>query len=336
MIEVSALTKIYGEHRALDNVSFKIEPGHIYGLLGPNGAGKTTTMNIITGCLAATSGTVTIDGHDIFEQPLAAKKLVGYLPEQPPLYQDMTPYEYLKFVAEAKGVERWKIEGQLEFVKSAAHLDAVWDRLIRNLSKGYKQRVGIASALLGDPTYVILDEPTVGLDPKQIIEIRELITSLAGKCTVILSSHILSEVQAVCEKILIISHGKLVAFDTPENLERDLAGNVTVELTAKTDESGISDLLAEFGEFTVTSTDGEYINVELSASSDCREAIFFAFARAGIAIIRMELRKFNLEDIFLELTDDSKESDDQSSVDEPAVSAELEFPQKSDEKEDAE
>lgn len=215
MIEVSHLTKRYGAHLAVSDLSFNIEDGQIYGFLGPNGAGKSTTMNIMTGCLAASSGEVRIDGHDIFEESGAAKRLLGYLPEQPPLYMDRTPREYLTFVGRAKGLSRAQLAEQMERVMSVTQIGDVADRLIKNLSKGYRQRVGIAQALLGDPKIVILDEPTVGLDPRQIIEIRDLIKDLGREHTVILSSHILSEVQAVCQTILIISKGRLVACDTP-------------------------------------------------------------------------------------------------------------------------
>ena len=220
MIEVSHLTKRYGAHLAVSDLSFNIKDGQIYGFLGPNGAGKSTTMNIMTGCLAASSGEVKIDGHDIFEDSGAAKRLLGYLPEQPPLYMDRTPREYLTFVGHAKGLSRAQLAEQMERVMTVTQIGDVADRLIKNLSKGYRQRVGIAQALLGDPKIVILDEPTVGLDPRQIIEIRDLIKDLGREHTVILSSHILSEVQAVCQTILIISKGRLVACDTPENLER--------------------------------------------------------------------------------------------------------------------
>ena len=211
MIEVNHLTKQYGDHTAVSDLSFTIEDGQIYGFLGPNGAGKSTTMNIMTGCLAATSGEVKIGGYDIFEESREAKRLIGYLPEQPPLYLDRTPREYLRFVGRAKGLSGKELAAQVEHVMSVTQTGDVADRLIKNLSKGYKQRVGIAQALLGNPKIIILDEPTVGLDPRQIIEIRDLIKSLGKEHTVILSSHILSEVQAVCQTILIISKGRLVA-----------------------------------------------------------------------------------------------------------------------------
>ena len=237
MIEVSHLTKRYGGHTAVSDLSFTIEKGQIYGFLGPNGAGKSTTMNIMTGCLAASEGEVRIDGHDIFEEPQQAKRLIGYLPEQPPLYLDRTPREYLTFVGRAKGIKDKTLPEQIGRVMEVTQITDVADRLIKHLSKGYRQRVGIAQALLGDPEVVILDEPTVGLDPKQIIEIRSLIQSLGQKHTVILSSHILSEVQAVCQTILIISKGHLVACDTPENLERLFSGSAAVDLTVEAGEA---------------------------------------------------------------------------------------------------
>ena len=232
MIEVKNLTKRYGEHTAIEDLSFTIEKGQIYGFLGPNGAGKSTTMNIMTGCLAATDGEVKVGGYDIFEEPMQAKRLIGYLPEQPPLYMDRTPREYLTFVARAKGISRGAMQDEIEHAMAVTQIQDVADRLIKNLSKGYKQRVGIAQAILGSPEVIILDEPTVGLDPRQIMEIRDLIQELGREHTVILSSHILSEVQAVCQTILIISKVRLVACDTPENLEQLFAGTTTVRFTA--------------------------------------------------------------------------------------------------------
>ena len=235
MIEVSHLTKYYGSFLAVDDLSFTIPDGHVYGFLGPNGAGKSTTMNIMTGCLSPTAGKVTIDGHDILTEPEAAKRCMGYLPEQPPLYLNETPWEYLTFVGEAKGLQGGALRSQIESVMARTKITEMVDRPISALSKGYKQRVGIAQALLGDPKVVILDEPTVGLDPLQIIEIRDLIRQLGEKHTVILSSHILSEVQAICDKVLIISHGKLVAYDDTERLVangKTTLESVFLELTA--------------------------------------------------------------------------------------------------------
>ena len=308
MIEVSHLTKKYGRHTAVSDVSFTIEKGHIYGLLGPNGAGKSTTMNIITGCLAATEGEVKIGGFDIFEQPRQAKALIGYLPEIPPLYSDATPHEFLRFVAEAKKVPSGKINAQIEAAEEMTGITDVSGRLIKVLSKGYRQRVGIAQALIGDPEVIILDEPTVGLDPKQIIEIRELIKKLGEDHTVILSSHILSEVQEVCDTVLIISRGKLVACDTPDNLEKLFSGEVGIELTSEcaADEAKqiISALDVEVSK--ISETDEGKCTLSLNYAGDDRDGIcrelFFAFAEAKKPIIELSAKKAKLEDVFIELT----------------------------------
>lgn len=315
MIEVSHLTKRYGGHTAVSDLSFTIEKGRIYGFLGPNGAGKSTTMNIMTGCLAATSGDVKIDGFDIFESPMEAKRRIGYLPEQPPLYMDRTPREYLTFVARAKGIPEKQIRQQVERVLEVTQTADVADRLIAHLSKGYKQRVGIAQAILGDPEVVILDEPTVGLDPRQITEIRELIRTLGQEHTVILSSHILSEVQAVCQTILILSRGKLVACDTPKNLEKLFAGTHTVELTAEGTEEEIRQILSQvpgIGQPEVTVKDNlceVTLMLESAGETDLCRALFFAFAGAGHAIVRMQTTRASLEDVFLELTQEKEEQE---------------------------
>ncbi|MDD6483015.1 MAG: ABC transporter ATP-binding protein [Clostridiales bacterium] len=304
MIEVSGLTKKYGSHTAVNNLSFSIEEGHIYGFLGPNGAGKSTTMNIITGCLAATSGQVKIDGFDIFDSPVEAKKRIGYLPEQPPLYPDMTPEEYLLFVAEAKGVKDAK--AQVFDVMEKTQITDVSKRLIKNLSKGYKQRVGIAQALIGDPSAIILDEPTVGLDPNQIIEIRSLISELGKKHTIVLSSHILSEVQAVCDRVMIISKGNLVANDTPEKLEALFAGRSTLGICAKCSANQAKEILSEIDGASGVScrdTGGLAIaSVDFSPEEPIAEKVFFAFADKRIPILSMNTERASLEDIFIELT----------------------------------
>ena len=316
MIKVEHLTKKYGEVLALDDLSFEIEEGQVYGFLGPNGAGKSTTMNIMTGCLSATAGSVTIGGHDVFEEPDAAKRLVGYLPEQPPLYMNETPLEYLRFVGEAKGLRGAELAAQIEEVAEQAGTSDVMRRRIGDLSKGYRQRVGIAQALLGEPRVIILDEPTVGLDPIQIIEIRDLIRSLGQSHTVILSSHILSEVQAICDKILIIAHGRLVAFDTPAKLEERLAA--TGELSLTTDVSLDAARQALAGVKTLAEvlplvgTDG-FTHLRLRASQEdlyatARE-VFFAFAERRLAILELRLNKASLEDVFLELTDTDTETE---------------------------
>ena len=310
MIEVSHLTKRYGGHTAVSDLSFSIGKGRIYGFLGPNGAGKSTTMNIMTGCLAASSGQVRIGGYDIFEQPRQAKRLLGYLPEQPPLYLDRTPLEYLTFVGRAKGIPHRELDSRIHRAMEVTQITDVAHRLIQNLSKGYKQRVGIAQAILGDPEAVILDEPTVGLDPKQIIEIRDLIQDLGHSHTVILSSHILSEVRQVCQTVLILSKGKLVACDTPDNLERLFAGSATLELIAETDPQQARQLLSTLPSLSPPEIfpQGEgRCQARLTGRPEegdalCR-AVFFAFSNAGVPLLRLNLVQASLEDVFLELTE---------------------------------
>ena len=308
MIEVKHLTKCYGSHKAVSDLSFSIEKGQIYGFLGPNGAGKSTTMNIITGCLAATSGQVLIDGFDIFEEPRQAKAKIGYLPELPPLYPDRTVREYLTFVARAKGIPEREIGKQIAHVLDVTQTTDVAQRLIRNLSKGYRQRIGIAQAILGDPEVIILDEPTVGLDPRQITEIRELIRTLGENHTVILSSHILSEVQAVCQTILILSKGKLVACDTAKNLEKRFAGDHRLELTveATADQSrSILEALPQIQEVAVQKEEAGCCQLVAAFSGQEREAshaVFQAMSYANLPILRMTASQASLEAVFLELT----------------------------------
>ena len=314
MIEVKHLTKRYGNHIAVNDLNFTIDKGKVYGFLGPNGAGKSTTMNIITGCLGATEGEVLIDGHSITEEPMQAKRLIGYLPEQPPVYMDMTPAEYLDFVARAKGIPAKERAQQIETVTEKTRIQDVRNRLIRNLSKGYRQRVGIAQALLGRPEIIILDEPTVGLDPAQIIEIRELIRELGKEHTLVLSSHILSEVQAVCDAIMIISKGRLVASDTSENLTALFAGTVTLNLDVRATEDaarkvldtvpGIEDMALSAGDPGVT-----HVQLKPEEGQDIRETLFFAFAKAGLPILSMTQNHASLEDVFLELTQDDGTAD---------------------------
>ena len=307
MIEVSHLTKRYGNHLALSDLSFTIPNGQIYGLLGPNGAGKSTTMNILTGCLAATSGEVRIDGVDIFEDPMAAKRHLGYLPEQPPVYMDRTPWEYLRFVARAKGVK--SLAQEVDRVMDLTQIADVRDRLIRNLSKGYRQRVGIAQAILGDPDIIILDEPTVGLDPRQITEIRELIQKLGENKTVILSSHILGEVQAVCERLLILSKGKLVACDTPANLEKQMSSASALEIDVCASKEQAEKLLSRLPNVQSFKSKGTAdrcqirLETEKEHLEDLSKAVFFALAEARTPILAMTPTKASLEDIFLELTE---------------------------------
>lgn len=314
MITVEHLTKRYGDFTAVRDLSFEIEEGHVYGFLGPNGAGKSTTMNIMTGCLSATEGHVRIGGYDIFEEPDRAKRLMGYLPEQPPLYMNETPLEYLEFVGEAKGVKGRELSQQIESVIAQTRLEDVRNRLISNLSKGYRQRVGIAQALLGNPKVIILDEPTVGLDPIQIIEIRDLIGQLGREHTVLLSSHILSEVQAICEKVLIIAQGRLVAFDEPENLEKLLTASNEVSFIAEAETYEIDEILKGMeavADWQMKRQEKGGIRVDMKiefgeASEICRQ-IFFAFAQKGKALLELTSKKANLEDVFIELTESGAE-----------------------------
>ncbi len=310
MIEVSNLTKKYGDHIAVDHLSFRVEKGQIYGFLGPNGAGKSTTMNIITGYLAATEGTVTIDGKDIQKDPEEAKRAIGYLPELPPLYVDMTVREYLDFVAELKKVPKKERKQQIDEVMEMTQITDMQQRLIRNLSKGYRQRVGLAQAILGYPEVIILDEPTVGLDPKQIIEIRDLIRKLGENHTVILSSHILSEVSAVCDHIMIIAHGKLVASDSPENLQKLMSGSMELDLEVKGSVAAVKTALQEISQIdrieenTEAPKDIAKLKVISKENADIREQVFYALAEAKLPILEMNHAEKSLEDIFLELTED--------------------------------
>lgn len=312
MIEVTNLVKRYGNHTAVDHLSFQIEKGKIYGFLGPNGAGKSTTMNMITGYIASTEGKVVIDGHDILEEPEEAKKCIGYLPEQPPLYFDMTVLEYMKFAAELKKIPRKERESMIEEVMDMVKITDMKNRLIKNLSKGYKQRVGLAQAILGYPEVIILDEPTVGLDPKQIIEIRSLIKELKKKHTVILSSHILSEVSAVCDYVLIISHGRLVASDTPDNLSRLAEGSNTLNMLVKGEreqiESGLQ-LIEKVKETELRFNEEEgawNVNISTEEQEDIREEVFLKMAEIHCPILEMKSKKVSLEEIFLELTESEK------------------------------
>jgi ABC-2 type transport system ATP-binding protein len=314
LIEIEHLTKRYGDHLAVSDLSVEIESGQIYGFLGPNGAGKSTTMNIMTGCLSATEGHVRIDGYDIFEQPEKAKRLIGYLPEQPPLYLNETPLEYLRFVGEAKGVRGEELKRQIQDTIERTGIEKVCRRRISALSKGYKQRVGIAQALLGSPEVIILDEPTVGLDPIQIIEIRNLVKDLGKTHTVIFSSHILSEVQAICDKILIISNGKLTALGTPAELERQLRSAGKIVLTTEASAEKAAELLSSVPHITEisrpeTAADGA-VTLRLKTDSEdiyaVSRSVFFAFAKAEQALLELSIRKASLEDVFLKLTEDSR------------------------------
>lgn len=323
MIEVRNLTKKYGNFFAVNDISFTIEKGKIYGFLGPNGAGKSTTMNIITGCLSATSGSVLIDGEDIFENPLEAKRRIGYLPELPPLYTEMTPAEYLAFIAEAKGVGYEETPRQVKEVMELTQISHVADRLIRNLSKGYRQRVGIAQALLGNPEIVILDEPTVGLDPKQIIEIRELISSLGQTKTVIVSSHILAEISAICDHVMIISHGRLVANDSLAALEESALTDTALHLTVKGEKDAVCALLEQIeGIRGIAAQESDTVGIcrfllDMDPQNDPRDTIFYTLAEMKMPIVEMSVHHATLEDIFLRLTSeeifDEEEADNISS-----------------------
>jgi len=317
MIEVNNLVKRYGDHVAVDDLSFTIEDGKIYGLLGPNGAGKSTTMNMITGYLCANEGSVSINGFDMFKQPEKAKAQIGYLPEIPPLYPDMTVGEYLEFVCELKKVPRADLSAEVARVCEKTGVSDVAGRLIKNLSKGYKQRVGIAQALIGSPSIIILDEPTVGLDPLQIIEIRELIMELGKEHTVILSSHILSEVNAVCDEIMIISKGKLVAQDTADNLSKLSEGKHMIKLLVKsTDEKQVTSVLSGISAVGVyrssKTTEGISLEIEVENKAaevnqaDLRETLFYAFADAKLPILEMNMEKASLEEVFIELTKEAE------------------------------
>lgn len=312
MIEVRNLVKRYGDNLAVDHISFTIEKGKIYGFLGPNGAGKSTTMNIMTGYLSPTEGEVVINGYNVLEEPEKAKQCIGYLPEFPPLYMDMTVKEYLYFAAELKGVKKGKIDEEVKTVVRETRLEPMFGRLIGNLSKGYKQRVGLAQAIIGSPETIILDEPTVGLDPKQIIEIRNLIRQLAANHTIILSSHILSEVQEVCDHIIIINHGRLLASGTPAELE-GMMGSTTIQLTLKADDmskvkgamfklDGVSGVACKL----VPGRDELSVALRVNAGRDLREDVFRACVDSGFTILMLKASEFSLEDIFLEFTNDEK------------------------------
>lgn len=341
MIEVNHLVKKYGGHFAVNDLSFQVEKGQIYGFLGPNGAGKSTTMNIITGYLAPTDGEVKIGGHDIMKEPEEAKRCIGYLPEMPPVYPDMTVQEYLRFAAQLKRIPAGEREDGMEEVMKMTRILDMKDRLIRNLSKGYKQRVGLAQALLGSPEVLILDEPTVGLDPKQIIEIRDLIKGLKDKHTIILSSHILSEVSAVCDQILIISKGKLVACDTPEGLIRLMTGEEELEITVKGTQEELMKALENIEEIEDSKLEsaGEGQTraiLKTGAAMDIRERLFYLLAEEKLPLLDMHTSTKSLEDIFLELTDSEKQSaaeemEEKHSMEEPQAKKKFSFGRKKEE-----
>lgn len=311
MIEISHLVKKYGSKVAVNDLSLTLEAGKIYGFLGPNGAGKSTTMNMITGYTGATSGEVKINGFDINQKPEEAKKCIGYLPELPPVYPEMKVLEYLQFVAELKNIDKHQQKADIFQVMELTKLKDVQNRLIRNLSKGYRQRVGLAQALMGFPEVIILDEPTVGLDPKQIMEIRELIRSLKQKHTVILSSHILQEISAVCDHVFIISQGKLVASDTMENLEQQMSGAQQLDLIVKgtlEDAEAIREM-EHVSDCIVTETEDtsvRKIHIQAESGVDLREAVFLKCVEQNLIILEMRENTKSLEDVFLELTENQE------------------------------
>lgn len=312
MISVEHLTKWYGSNQAVKDLCFSIGAHGVYGFLGPNGAGKSTTLNMLTGCLSPTDGKITICGHDILEEPRQAKRCIGYLPELPPVYMQESPWEYLQFVGEAKGLKGKELESQILSVLARTGTDQVRNKRIGALSKGYRQRVGIAQALLGDPEIIILDEPTVGLDPIQILDIRALIQELGKTHTVIFSSHILSEVQTVCDQVLMIAGGRLAAFDTPENLEKQLRASQTISLTAKAEEEVLRGLVSTLPELSIQKVekapDG-YTTLTLSGGHgfDTTEKLSRRFAEESLPLAELRLNRADLEDVFLELAEQPEE-----------------------------
>ncbi len=308
MIEIQNMSKRYGNVNAVRDLSFTLEKGEILGFLGPNGAGKSTTMNIITGFMPPTSGTVKVCGYDVMEDPIEVKKRIGYLPEQPPLYMDMTVTDYLNYVCDLKHVKRSLRKNQLDDVMDLVKIGDVRGRLIKNLSKGYKQRVGLAQALVGSPEVLILDEPTVGLDPKQIIEIRNLIKALGKNHSIILSSHILPEVSAVCERVVIINKGRISAVDTPENLSKSMDSSARYNVSIAGPENSVKDILK--GLHGVINVEASSANdsdissflIESTRDADIRKPMFFELAKAGFPIMELKAMDKSLEDVFLEIT----------------------------------
>lgn len=307
MIEVKGLCKSYGSKKALSDVSFTVNDGEIMGFLGPNGAGKSTTMNIITGYISSTAGTVTVDGDEIMENPIAVKKKIGYLPEQPPLYLDMTVKAYLSFMYDLKKVKLDKRQ-HIEQICKLVKIDDVYNRVIKHLSKGYKQRVGLAQALMGEPKLLILDEPTVGLDPNQIIEIRDLVKSLGKSHTIILSSHVLSEIQSVCDRVIVINNGKVVADDTTANLSSRLSAENRLVLTIEGEKDAVIAALKEVpGVIDVAfsrqnaDSSAEYV-VSYDKAQDVRKFVFSKMAEINCPIISMSNDSMTLEDVFRKLT----------------------------------
>lgn len=310
MIEISNLTKAYGSKLALDHINLSVKRGEIVGLLGPNGAGKSTTMNILTGYISYTSGSVKIDGMDILEQPRQVKRKIGYLPEQPPLYMDMLVREYLSFVYDLKKVKNPDKKEHLHKIAETVRISDVMHRRIGNLSKGYKQRIGLAQALIGNPEILILDEPTVGLDPKQILEIRNVIKDLGQDHTVILSSHILSEISAVCERVIIIDQGKTVAEDTTENLSKNFSTKTKIMLRVSGEKENIEEVLKQIVgvknvTFLAAAEDGSFdfeVETNVRIDAEFNKQLFFTFAEQGMPILMQKELEASLEDIFLQLT----------------------------------
>lgn len=313
MIEVRNLVKYYGDFPAVKDITFSVEKGEILGFLGPNAAGKTTTMRIITGYMPATRGTVKVAGYDVFEHPLEVKKRIGYLPENPPLYMDMRVRDYLKFVAEIKGVDRKGINAEVERVAELVSITHVLDKYAQKLSKGYRQRVGLAQALINNPPVLILDEPTIGLDPKQIIEVRELIKSLGSEHTIILSTHILPEVSMTCSRVVIINEGKLVAMDTPENLTARLQGSETVFVEVEgpiQDVLGAIEKMEEVISATVEQRKGDEVGlfkVQARVGSDIRKKLASLVVNSNWGLLELRPEKLSLEEIFLKLTTKEEE-----------------------------
>lgn len=311
MIEIQGLTKRYGTLTAVDDLTITLEDGLIYGFLGVNGAGKSTTLGMLTGCLAPTAGSVRINGFDLLTQPIEAKRQFGYLPETPPLYLDMTAREYLRFIARARGVDRRDLDAAIDAAMEKTNITDVQNRLLRQLSKGYRQRVGLAQAILGDPKIIILDEPTVGLDPGQVVEIRELIRSLGGKHTVIFSSHILSEVSLLCDRVFIIDHGRLVSTDTPENLEKMLDEGEILEINVLASPDAARAALKAVDGIAqldcIPTDDGCALTIRAAQDVQLREPVARALSAAGIAVTAMQVRQHSLEDAFLKLTHTNEE-----------------------------
>ena len=312
MIQVENITKRYGSFTAVENINFEIEEGEIVGFLGPNGAGKSTTMNMITGFIEPTSGKIIVDGYDISKKPRKAKRQIGYMPEGVPLYSDLTVKEFVTYMAELKGVPRKEKKEKVQKAINETGLTDVQNKLTRNLSRGYKQRVSMAGALVSNPKVIILDEPTVGLDPKQVTEIRALIKELGKEHTVILSSHILSEVSQICNKVIIINKGKIVAIDTPQNLENAVSKNNNIYVTIEDPENkietvkdkieGIKDI-----KLVATNDDGtKHYCIESEGEKDLRKTIFAEFAKENITIYEMKKQDVTLEDAFIELIEGGK------------------------------